>query len=428
MAEDRITPSTSRPVKRYSAVPLFAGITVAGVIVAILVMTLGGNKREKESASEKKAESEIARLKQVNQRTKQGYWFDNKSIPVAPNPVPVETAASSDPFTDPSSLPPAQQTPTELERKIQEEYEKADLEMVRYQARQPLTLMEKRQDGIQAALHVIKPREAKKGKPGSEAKAENGVDQSGPRIVGFNNHSSNGLAAYQGMLQQNDFDQQNRQGGKSEFLETNAKAVADNYLLDTLHEPLSPYEVKAGTVIPAALITGINSDLPGSIIAQVREHVYDTVSGNHLLIPQGSRLIGQYDSQISFGQNRALVVWNRLIMPDGKSIDLGRMQGVDIAGYAGFKDQVDNHYMRIYGNALLMSLVGAGYDLMANPSGNPYDDNDSQDTIAANVGLQLAQVTEQLTRKNINIQPTIVIRQGYRFNVMVLKDMILRPR
>ena len=127
-------------------------------------------------------------------------------------------------------------------------------------------------------------------------------------------------------------------------------------------KPLSPFEVKAGTYITAALETGIDSDLPGSIKAQVSENVYDTVSGNYILIPQGAKIIGQYDSKVSFGQNRALVVWNRIIFPDGSSIDLEKMSGVDISGYAGFSDKLNNHYLKIYGNAVLLSLMGAGYE------------------------------------------------------------------
>ena len=170
-----------------------------------------------------------------------------------------------------------------------------------------------------------------------------------------------------------------------------------------------------------ALITGVNSDLPGSVIAQVRENVYDTVTGNYLLIPQGTKLIGGYDSQISFGQDRALVVWNRMIYPDGKSINLENMQGVDVAGYAGFRDKVNHHYFRIYGNALLLSLVGAGYELLKDEN----DTNNAQEVVADAVGQQLAQVASEMIRKNLNIQPTITIRPGYKFNVLVMKDMIL---
>ena len=133
---------------------------------------------------------------------------------------------------------------------------------------------------------------------------------------------------------------------KSDFLSRDGINNA-SYLSQSLASPRSPYEVKAGTIIPTSLITGINSDLPGQVIGQVRENVYDTVTGNHLLIPQGSRLLATYDSSVTFGQERVLVCWNRLIRPDGSSIPLECMPGVDLAGYAGFADQVDNHWWRI---------------------------------------------------------------------------------
>lgn len=211
----------------------------------------------------------------------------------------------------------------------------------------------------------------------------------------------------------------NFQDSKKDFLK--GSLASGDYLQSSKQAAISPYEVKAGTVIPAALITGVNSDLPGSVTAQVRENVYDTVTGNHLLIPQGTRLIGEYDSKISFGQDRALVVWKRLIFPDGDSLNLDKMQGVDVAGYAGFHDKVNYHYLRIYGNALLLSLVGGGYEILNQDS----DTESYEDTLAASIGQQLAQVASEMLRKNLNIQPTIIIRPGYKFNVLVMKDIIL---
>ncbi len=215
----------------------------------------------------------------------------------------------------------------------------------------------------------------------------------------------------------------NKQRDKINFLRSGV--LPGDYLPNLKQEALSPMEVKAGTFIPAALITGINSDLPGHVTAQVRQNVYDTVTGQHLLIPQGARLIGEYDSNVTYGQNRALVVWTRLLFPDGASINLEKMQGVDLAGYAGFKDKVNNHYFRIYANALLLSLVGAGYETLNPDTNSNGNSNNTVETVASNIGQQLAQTTSELTRKNIEIQPTIIIRPGLKFNIFVLKDMIL---
>ncbi|MBU0682721.1 MAG: conjugal transfer protein TrbI [Candidatus Omnitrophica bacterium] len=198
--------------------------------------------------------------------------------------------------------------------------------------------------------------------------------------------------------------------------------ITDGFYLSHIKEKqLSKYEIKAGSTISAALITGLNSDLPGSAIAQVTENVYDSVTGNYLLIPQGSKLIGKYDSKVSYGQNRALVVWNRLLFPDGSSINLEMMQGVDGSGYAGFNDKLDRHLLQTYSNALLLSLVGAGYEML-NPGSSA---ENSENSVAGSIGQQLAEVSSQLTRNNIDVQPTIKIRPGYKFKVMVMKDMVL---
>ena len=215
---------------------------------------------------------------------------------------------------------------------------------------------------------------------------------------------------------------ENRQDAKEAFVQREGKD--QDYLAQTKKPPISPYELKAGTYIPAALLTGIQSDLPGPIVAQVTANVYDTASGQYLLIPQGAKLVGEYDSHVSFGQNRALVVWTRLVFPDGATLNLSRMQGVDMAGYAGFYDKVDNHYLRIYGNAFMLSLVGAGYELL-NKKTSSTNAVSAQDTVAASVGQRLADVSSQTMERNMSVQPTIVIRPGYKFNIVVVKDVIL---
>ena len=135
----------------------------------------------------------------------------------------------------------------------------------------------------------------------------------------------------------------------------------DRWRLDSKPEPPhSPYELRAGFVIPGTLISGVNSQLPGQIMAQTSQDVFDTATGKHKLFPQGSRLVGTYSSEVAYGQARVLVAWQRLVFPDGKAMDIGAMPGADGAGFAGFKDQVDNHYVRIFGSALLMSAITAG--------------------------------------------------------------------
>lgn len=214
------------------------------------------------------------------------------------------------------------------------------------------------------------------------------------------------------------------QAGKRDFLK--AKNDYSPYLNHTREQPLSEYEVKAGFFIPGIMISGINSDLPGMIIGQVRQNVYDSATGRHLLIPAGARLVGTYDSAVSGGQESVLVAWNRIIYPDSSSVFLDTMPGADQIGIAGFKDQVNNHYLRTFGQAFMLSLFSAGMQL-SQPRGAVAGTYNAQQIGAAALGQQMAQLGMQLARRNLNMQPTLEIRPGYTFNIMVSKDMILPP-
>jgi type IV secretion system protein VirB10 len=216
---------------------------------------------------------------------------------------------------------------------------------------------------------------------------------------------------------------QNLQAQKQAFVANAGDAATRN--AGGLQLPVSPYQVMAGTVIPAALVTGINSDLPGQVIANVTEAVYDTATGKYLLIPQGSRLIGRYDSQVAFGQRRVLLVWTRLILPDTSSIALDRLPGIDPAGYAGLEDGVDWHWDQILAGAALSTLLGVGAELAApDRSGT-----DGKVIVAVRQGAQdtVNQVGQEITKRNISIQPTLTIRPGFPMRVMVSKDLVLRP-
>ena len=191
---------------------------------------------------------------------------------------------------------------------------------------------------------------------------------------------------------------------------------------DRLAKPASPFVVQAGTVIPAALITGIRSDLPGQITAQVTENVYDTPTGRARLIPQGARLIGIYDSQVAFGQSRVLLVWTRLIMPNGRSIVLERQPGADTAGYAGLEDEVDNHWGELFKAAALSTLLGVGTEL-----GSSGNDSDIIQALRRGAGDSLNQSGQQVVRRNLNIQPTLTIRPGFPVRVIVNRDLVLEP-
>lgn len=199
-----------------------------------------------------------------------------------------------------------------------------------------------------------------------------------------------------------------------------------NYSSATRTPAISPYELKAGSVIPAIMISGINSDLPGQVIAQVSENVFDTKTGRYLLIPQGARLVGTYDNQIATGQTRAMVLWSRIIFPDASSIDLEMMPASDQSGYAGMHDKTNNHYGKTFGTALLMSMFSAGVQLSQPQATNGQNITPSQTATAA-IGQQLGQTGSQVIARNLAIQPTLQIRAGYQFNVNVTKDLTINP-
>ncbi|MER9228994.1 TrbI/VirB10 family protein [Mesorhizobium sp. M0664] len=213
---------------------------------------------------------------------------------------------------------------------------------------------------------------------------------------------------------------QNVQDRKLAFVnaEPDRRTVSSNRLA----EKASHYVVQAGSVIPAALITGIRSDLPGEITAQVTENVYDSPTGSHLLIPQGARLIGQYDSHVAFGQSRALLVWNRLIMPDGTSIVLERQQGADAEGFSGLEDEVDRHWGQMFRAAALSTLLGIGTSL-----GSSDDEGEIAKAIRESAQDSASDIGQQLVRNQLNVQPTLTVRPGFPVRVIVNRDLVLVP-
>ena len=215
----------------------------------------------------------------------------------------------------------------------------------------------------------------------------------------------------------------NLQDRKNAFLGEGA-AVART-VAATIQHPESPYELQAGTILPTVLVTGINSDLPGPVIGQIRENVYDTVSGNFLLVPQGSRLLAQYDSMVAWGQERVLLCWNRLVLPNGDSINLQCMPAADLQGAAGLTDEVDEHWFRILKGAAVASLLAATTQAVA---GNTQGFAPTVPQMwAANAAGDINQVGQQVTRRNLTIQPTITVRPGYSVNVIVTRDMVVPP-
>lgn len=226
------------------------------------------------------------------------------------------------------------------------------------------------------------------------------------------------LARAQGETEDGD-----QQAAKLAFLQQ-GNAGRDGVLDQTVAHSSSPFELKRGSVIPAVLLTGINSDLPGRIIAQVSQNVFDSATGRHLLIPQGSRLFGRYDADVTFGQDRVLVVWTDLVFPNGDTLLLEGMAGSDSQGYGGFTDEVDPHYPEIFGTALLVGLIGAGVDMLM-PDDSDGADDDSGDAVRGSLGERFGEVGSKSMDRNLDVQPTLTIRTGYVFNVIVEEDLRL---
>jgi len=188
-----------------------------------------------------------------------------------------------------------------------------------------------------------------------------------------------------------------------------------------VQSPRSPYQVMAGTLVSATLVTGLNSDLSGQVIGQVTENVYDTVTGRHLLIPQGAKLLGTYENRNSYGDTRAFVSWTRLIFPNGDSILLDDLSAVDGLGQSGLRDKVDGHTGKIIKASVLSSILGIGAELASN-------DEDQIIRALQNSGQQTLNIAGQrMVERSLSVEPTITIRPGWRFSVLVSRDLILKP-
>jgi type IV secretory pathway VirB10-like protein len=201
------------------------------------------------------------------------------------------------------------------------------------------------------------------------------------------------------------------------------KTISPIFLADEIQDPQSPYIIMTGTALPAVLITGINSDLPGTITAQIRSNIFDSVTGSFLLIPMGTKLIGRYDYKINWSQERVQVKWERLIFPNGSSITLGSggMPGVDGEGYSGFNDEVNNHYGKLFPAILVSTFLSVGAEV-----GNVGQDPELGESVADGLTKDIDNTGQRILNRHLNIKPTIEIKQGFPFNVIVTKDIVLR--
>ncbi|RWI16658.1 IncP-type conjugal transfer protein TrbI [Mesorhizobium sp.] len=214
----------------------------------------------------------------------------------------------------------------------------------------------------------------------------------------------------------------NSQASKEDFFNSDLKELG--YLPNRVVPQQSPYELKRGSVIPATLMTGINSDLPGRITAQVSQNVYDSATGHHLLIPQGTKLLGRYDSKIAFGQSRVLVIWTDIIFPDGSTLQTGAMAGTDTQGYGGFLDKADRKWLQTFGSAILIAVIGTGIDMAVPQSSTLATQDTASDAARRNFAETFGRVADRTIQRNMDVQPTLEIRPGYKFNVLVDQDIV----
>jgi type IV secretion system protein VirB10 len=189
-----------------------------------------------------------------------------------------------------------------------------------------------------------------------------------------------------------------------------------------LVDAASPWMLSAGTVIPASLITGLNSDLPGIVLAQVTQAVRDSATGTQVLIPQGARLVGRYDSNVGYGQRRLMLVWERAIFPDGSWLDLGTMPATDPGGYSGIEDEVDVHGARLLNGIALSTLLGVGTEL-----GFSGGDSDLARAIERSAGQDGARAGDRLVARNLDVQPTLTVRPGWPVRAVLHTDLVLKP-
>ncbi|SJM30277.1 IncP-type conjugal transfer protein TrbI [Mesorhizobium delmotii] len=325
--------------------------------------------------------------------------------PVQVAPGPPDAAWSERPATE---LEPEAVWRARLEREAEEQY-------LRERYRQRMARLQAHDAAYDSpiAVDVDKLRTATDSAPGATpAGATTARSGSAADLYG---------AALQAGLNGENLDP-NRQRTKEDFFNADLKELG--YLPNQVVPQQSLYELKRGSVIPATLITGINSDLPGRITAQVSQNVYDSATGHRLLIPQGAKLFGRYDSKVSFGQSRVLVVWTDIIFPNGSTLQVGGMAGTDAEGYGGFNDKVNNHYLKTFGSAVLLAIIGTGMDMALPESSTLATQDTASDAARRNFAETFGRVAERTINKNLDVQPTLEIRPGYKFNVLVDQDIV----
>jgi type IV secretion system protein TrbI len=412
-------------IRRVNNLPVIGFITLAsifGVVVIYGLATRGMNGGNEGPDNDKGSKPASNFADQLTAGVGNGVIGDNKQAPQPATPKAPEpsTPPASKPGANPfqqgqASSSPQQPQESDLQwrERLQRQYQEQEMEEAH---RQKMKRMQSSDAALDSPIAVdLDGVGTKQASPSNASGSERNVAASGnPSAADL---YASALQAAKGGGQVDP----NGQGSKEAFL--NQANGSSGYLANVVIPQQSPYEIKRGTFIPATLITGINSDLPGKITAQVRENVYDSATGHLILIPQGTKLMGRYDSKVSFGQERVLVVWTDVIFPNGSTLQISNMAGMDTEGYGGFHDQVNNHYFKTFGSAVLVAIIGAGIDA-ASP--NTTTTTGSTASAAEQAFVQsFGQFAQQTISRNLDVQPTLEIRPGYNFNVLVDQDIVL---
>lgn len=420
-------PDEDRPkIRRLNRLPIFIFIGLAVVFFGVIIWGLSqrGLLRSGEQPEQSQGQPASDFADEIKRGIGDGVIGEPRPDPVLVQPAVetgVEEKLATNPFQPTTRQEPIQQTTLEPEadwrERLLREQEEA---LMRERHRQRLAAIQAQNNARSSpmAVDITKLDEAQKSGQQIQGQGTNPYGTGGMADL-YAAAMRAGLGGQAGMTDQNN------QAGKQAFFNQD---VADlGYLPNQVVPQLSPYELKRGSVIPATLITGINSDLPGRITAQVRQNVYDSATGHRLLIPQGTKLFGRYDSEVSFGQKRVLVIWTDIIFPNGSTLQIGGMAGVDTQGYGGFHDKVNNHFWRTFGSAILIAAIGTGIDMaLPDSSTNAFgvSQNRPEDAARRNFAETFGRVADKTIDRNLNVQPTLEIRPGYNFNILVDQDIV----
>lgn len=422
--------SHGHAVRRLNRLPLFGAIGLVVLVLATVIFGLSARGLWRQGPSETILDERGPAStfpEDLKRGVGDGIIGDNPPIPAAKPPLaiphviaapkldrPIEKSPAN-PATSPPL--PQQPDPDRWRERLQREHEE---QILTERHRQVMAQLQRAEGALASPMRIDT---ADVGGLSSQTSPE---DLTGGRMkrTSTDRLSAPLIAAAEAMgISDAGLGDVNGQAQKQAFLEANNLRPDGGMMV----EPVSPLTLTRGSVIPAVLLTGINADLPGRILAQVSQNVFDSATGRHLLIPQGSRLVGRYDSKVSHGQSRVLVIWTDLVCANGRSLSIGAMAGVDQAGQAGFTDQIDRHLLRTFGSAALVAVIGTGMDL-ALPDGRSIGSSDPSDAARRSFSETFGRLAERTISKSLDVQPTLKIRPGYRFNILVDRDLVFTER